>query len=307
MIAALICAPVAVPAAAPQQKNQAPGFYRLMLGDFEITALSDGTFPMEIGKVLIDIPPTELDAALRRNFLQNPAQTSVNGFLINTGAKLVLIDTGAGVLLGPSLGRLVANLQAAGYRPEQVDEIYITHMHGDHIGGLLSNRKPAFPNAIVRASQREADFWLAKSSMGAAPAHERQGFAQAAAALKPYIAAGHFKSFDGETELTPGIRAVPAGGHTPGHTIYVAESKGEKILIWGDTMHVAAVQFPDPAVAIRYDHDSAAAVAIRAALFADAAAHGYWIAGAHLSFPGIGHLRSAGRGYEFVPANYTVP
>jgi hypothetical protein len=72
-------------------------------------------------------------------------------------------------------------------------------------------------------------------------------------------------------------------------------------------MHVAAVQFPDPAVAIRYDHDSAAAVAIRAALFADAAAHGYWIAGAHLSFPGIGHLRSAGRGYEFVPANYTVP
>src|SRR5580658_2962445 len=128
---AFLCGTSAL-AAAPQLKTQAPGWYRMMLGDFEVTSLNDGTFPMDVDKVLSNVTPKQLDEDLSRSFLTKPVEESVNGFLINTGTKLVLVDTGAGTFFGPTLGKLVANLQASGYRPEQVDEIYITHMHPDH-------------------------------------------------------------------------------------------------------------------------------------------------------------------------------
>jgi glyoxylase-like metal-dependent hydrolase (beta-lactamase superfamily II) len=296
----------AVEAAAPQQKTQAPGYYRMMLGDTEITTLSDGTFPMEADKLLTDITPKQLDAALARSYLKGPIETSVDAFLVNTGSKLVLVDTGAGVLFGPTVGKLLGNLKASGYRPEQIDEIYITHMHGDHIGGLLLDGKIAFPNAVVRASQQEADFWLSKTHMDAAPKDRKDAFQAAMNMLNPYIAAGKFKPFNGDTELAPGIRSLAAPGHTPGHTLYAVESKGQKLVLWGDLMHVAAVQFPNPAITIRFDTDSAAAAAQRRKAFADAAAHGDWVAAAHLPFPGIGHLRAAGSGYVFVPVNYSA-
>jgi glyoxylase-like metal-dependent hydrolase (beta-lactamase superfamily II) len=292
-------------AAAPQQKSQAPGYYRMMLGDFEITALSDGTFSLKVSEVITGIAPKDLDAALARSFLSDTIELSVNGFLINTGSKLVLIDTGAGVYFGPTTGKLLASLKASGYRPDQVDEIYITHMHGDHIGGLVLDGKAAFPNAVVRASQKEADYWLSKANRDAAPPDAREGFDDAMAALQPYVSAGRFKPFAGDATLVPGLRAVAAPGHTPGHTVYLAESKGQTILFWGDIMHVAALQFPDPSLTDAYDADSAAATAGRKKIFAEAAEHGYWVAAAHLSFPGIGHLRSAGTGYTYVHANYT--
>ena len=293
-------------ASAPQLKSQAPGYYRMMLGDFEVTALSDGTFPMEADKMLTNIKPQELDSALKRSFLKEPVETSVNGFLINTGSALVLIDSGAGILFGPSVGKLLANLKASGYQPAQVDEIYITHMHGDHVGGLSVDGKPAFPNAVVRASQQEADYWLNKAHMDSAPKEQKDGYQGAMSSLNPYVAAGRFKPFNGDVELAPGIRAMATPGHTAGHTVYVVESKGEKLVLWGDLMHVAAAQFPDPSVTIAFDTDSAMAVAQRKKVFADAAAHRSWVAGAHLSFPGLGHLRAAGAGYSYVPANYTA-
>jgi glyoxylase-like metal-dependent hydrolase (beta-lactamase superfamily II) len=291
-------------AGAPQQKTQAPGYYRYMLGEYEVTALSDGTFSMDAGKLLTGITPKELDAGLARSFLKNPVETSVNGFLVNTGSKLVLVDTGAGTQFGPTLGKLLSNLKASGYRPEQVDEIYITHMHGDHAGGLSVDGKVVFPNAIVRAAQQEADFWLSKAHMDAAPADRKDGYQSAMDMLNPYVSAGKFKPFNGDTELVPGIRAVASHGHTAGHTLYVVESKGQKLVLWGDLMHVAAVQFPNPAVTIRFDTDSLRAAAQRKKVFADAAEQGSWVAGAHLPFPGIGHLRPADAGYDFVPVNY---
>jgi glyoxylase-like metal-dependent hydrolase (beta-lactamase superfamily II) len=295
---------LAAQAAAPQQKTQAPGYYRMMLGDMEVTALSDGTFQMDPGKMLTNITPEQLESALARAYLKNPVETSVNGFLINTGSKLVLIDSGAGTLFGPTLGRLLLNLQASGYRPEQVDEIYITHMHGDHVGGLSADGKPVYPNAVVRAAQQEADFWLSKSHMDAAPKDRQDAYQGAMNMLNPYISAGKFKPFSGDTELVPGIRARAAPGHTPGHTVYVVESKGQKLVLWGDLMHVASVQFPDPMVTIRFDTDSGMAAAQRKKVFTDAAETGFWVAGAHLSFPGIGHLRAMGSQYIYVPANY---
>jgi glyoxylase-like metal-dependent hydrolase (beta-lactamase superfamily II) len=296
----------AAEAAAPQQKTQAPGYYRMMLGEIEVTALLDGIFPMDTQKLLTNITPKQLDAALARSYLKNPVDTSVNGFLVNTGTKLVLIDTGAGTLFGPTLGRLRASLKASGYGPEQVDEIYITHMHGDHVGGLTADGKPAFPNAVVRAAQQEADFWLSQAHLDAAPEDRKDGYRGAMNMLNPYVSAGKFKPFSGDTELVPGVRAVAASGHTAGHTIYVIESKGQKLVLWGDLMHVAAAQFPDPSVTILFDTDSGMAAAERKKVFADAAKGGFWVAGAHLSFPGIGHLRTAGSGYAFLPANYAA-
>jgi glyoxylase-like metal-dependent hydrolase (beta-lactamase superfamily II) len=295
-------------ASAPQQKTQAPGFYRMMLGDFEITTLSDGTLPMHVGQVLKNVTPAKLDAALSRSFLKDPIDESVNAFLINTGSKLVLVDTGAGTGFGPSLGKLLSNLKASGYQPEQVDEIYITHMHGDHIGGLAVDGKRTFPNAVVHANQAESSYWLSKANMDAAPKDRKEAYQKAMDELDPYVSAGKFQPFRGNVELTPGIKSMAAPGHTPGHTLYVVESKGQKLVLWGDLMHVAAVQFSDPAVTIGFDTDPAAAMKAREEVFADAAAHGYWVGAAHLSFPGIGHLRAAAdEGYIFVPANYSVP
>ena len=306
VLAATLLVGAAAMAGAPQQKSQAPGYYRMMLGDFEVTALSDGTFPMDADKMLTHIKPQQLSSALALQFLKEPVETSVNGFLINTGSALVLIDSGAGILFGPSVGKLLANLKASGYQPSQVDEIYITHMHGDHVGGLVVNGKAAFPNAVVRASQQEADYWLNKAHMDSAPKEQKDGYLGAMNSLKPYVDAGKFKPFNGDVVLVPGIRAMATPGHTAGHTVYVVESKGESLVLWGDLMHVAAAQFPDPAVTIAFDTDSTKAVAQRKRVFAEAAAHGDWVAGAHLPFPGIGHLRAAGTSYSYVPANYTA-
>ena len=292
-------------AAAPQVKTQAPGYYRMMLGEFEVTALSDGTVPLPVDTLLTRTTKAHADQALARGFLKSPVDTSVNGYLINTGSKLVLIDTGAAKLFGPTLGNLVDNLKAAGYQPEQVDEIYITHMHPDHVGGLMAGEKMAFPNAIVRADQHDADFWLSAANLEKASADMKDFFQGAQASLNPYVAAGKFKPFNGDTELVSGIKAVAAPGHTPGHSIYVVESQGQKLVLWGDLMHVAAVQFPEPSVTIQFDTDSKAAALQRKRAYAAAAKQGYLVGSAHLSFPGLGHLRAEGKGYAFVPVNYS--
>ncbi|MEQ1685531.1 MAG: MBL fold metallo-hydrolase [Burkholderiaceae bacterium] len=291
-------------AAAPQVKTQAPGYYRVMMGDFEVTALSDGTVALPVDKLLTGTTAAKTQKTLARSFLKAPLDTSVNAYLINTGTKLVLIDTGAAGLFGPTLGNLITNLKAAGYQPERVDEIYITHMHGDHVGGLMAADKPAFPNATVRADKHDADFWLSQANLDKAPADMKGAFQGAMLSLNPYVASGKFKAFDGDTELVPGIKAVATRGHTPGHSIYKVESQGQTLVLWGDLMHVAAVQFAEPGVTIQFDSDSKAAAAQRKRAYAEAAKNGYLVGSAHISFPGLGHLRVQGKGYEWVPVNY---
>lgn len=311
VLAALAAGFAALPAAqaaAPLAKTQAPGFYRMMLGDFEVTVLSDGTVNLPVHQILTNTTPEKVQQDLARSYLRSPLETSVNAFLINTGSKLVMVDTGAGSLFGPTLGKLQAAIKAAGYQPEQLDEIYITHMHGDHVGGLSAGDKLAFPNAVVRADKRDAEFWLSSAQMDKAPEAAKGGFKGAMAMIGPYEKAGKFKPFDGDTDLVPGVKAMANYGHTPGHTIYAVESKGEKLVLWGDLMHVAAVQFAQPLVTIQFDSDSKAAAERRTKAYAEAAAQGYYVGGAHLSFPGIGRLRTEGSGYGFVPVNYrSVP
>jgi glyoxylase-like metal-dependent hydrolase (beta-lactamase superfamily II) len=286
---ALVAAPL-VHAAAPQVRTQAPGFHRVMLGDFEVTALTDGTLAVDADKVLRQ-PAAKTDAALAKAFLKSPVPTSVNGFLINTGTKLVLVDTGTGGAFEPTAGTLLANLKAAGYAPEQVDDVLITHTHGDHVGGLVKDGAAVFPNAVVH---------VGKADLDAAQAKPGNAFA-------PYAALKHLEPIEGAVELVPGVRAWPTPGHTPGHTSYLVESAGQKMLVTGDLIHVAAVQLDDPGVTVTFDSDPKAAEAQRAKAFAQAAKDGTLVAAAHLQFPGLGHLRANGKGWVFVPLNYTAP
>jgi glyoxylase-like metal-dependent hydrolase (beta-lactamase superfamily II) len=310
MLKRLLCTvlwlPLAAFAAAPMQKHSPPGVYRMMLGDFEVTALSDGTVALPFTDLLQRIDKLKAEQLMARSFLKDPIETSVNAFLINTGQRLVLIDAGAGNLFGPTLGRLPAALKAAGYQPEQIDEIYISHMHGDHVGGLVADGKIAFANAIVRADKAEGDFWLSKEKMAAAKKDEQPAFEGAMAMIGPYMTAGRYKPFDGDTQLVPGIRSIVTRGHTPGHAMYVVESKGQKLVLWGDLMHQAAVQFNDPSVTIVFDTDQDTAAKQRARAFEMAASEGYWVGASHLPFPGIGHLRADMHSYVYVPANYAA-
>jgi glyoxylase-like metal-dependent hydrolase (beta-lactamase superfamily II) len=299
VLAAALAAPAL--AAGPQLKGQAPGWYRVQLGGFEITALSDGTIDLPVDK-LLQQPPANTLRALQHAYLGVPLETSVNAYLVNTGSKVVLVDTGTAGLFGPTAGRVLANLKASGYTPEQVDEIVITHMHGDHIGGASST---AFPNATLRLDKRDSDFWLAPEQL----AKGGDGAKAVAALVKGFADTGRFKPFDGSAagvEIVPGVKAFPAYGHTPGHTNYVAESQGQKMMFWGDLMHVAAVQFPDPSVTVQFDSDPKVARPAREAAYAAAAKDGYYVAVTHVSFPGIGRLRADGKGYDWLPVNYST-
>jgi len=303
--ASLLLAPATASAAAPQQRTQAPGFYRTMLGDFEVTALSDGTIDLDVAKLLAE-PADKTDAALARAFVKGPVETSVNAFLINTGTRLVLVDAGAGTLFGPTVGKLLASLRAAGYQPEQVDDIFITHLHPDHVGGLTADGQRVFPNATLHADQRDADFWLSPANLAAAPESSKAFFQGAMASVNPYVAAGKYQPFDADGEPVPGIRTLASHGHTAGHTSYVVESKGQRLLVIGDLIHVAAVQFAEPGVTIAFDSDPKAAERSRDAVFKLAAKEGALVGAAHLQFPGLGHLRAAGKAWQWVPANYST-
>jgi len=300
---ALISAPAF--AAAPMAKTPAPGFFRIMLGDMEVTAISDGTTDLPVDTLLTHTTKQAVDKALAESFLKSPLETSFNGYVINTGTKLVLIDTGAGNLFGPTLGNFVANLKASGYTPDQIDEIYITHMHPDHVGGLTKDGMAVFPNAIVRADKLEADYWLSAANLEKADPTFKGFFQGAQASLAPYVTAGRFKYFEGNADLVPGIHAHTGKGHTPGHAEYVVESKGQKLVLIGDLIHVGAVQFAHPSVTIAFDTDTVSAEAERKAEFAAAAKEGYLLGGAHLQFPGLGHVAKDGKGYRWIPVNFT--
>ncbi|MCV2367634.1 MBL fold metallo-hydrolase [Roseateles oligotrophus] len=287
-------------AAAPQRKTAAPGFYTHMLGDFEITALTDGTSPLPDVDFATNLSPEDRDLILERNHFKLPSHFATNAYLINTGAKLVLVDAGMGVSKQKdwAMGRLLGNLRAAGYEPEQVDEVLLTHMHPDHVGGLLLDGKPLFPNALVRADVEELPAWQKRAEAGDAQAK------LVVARLKPYVDAGRFKPFAADTaqaELLSGVRAVAAHGHTAGHSFFAIESKGQKLMLWGDLILSDVLQFARPDLRLDLEHDADAILLVRQRAYAEAAAQGYLIGAAHISFPGLGRLRADGNSYQWLP------
>jgi glyoxylase-like metal-dependent hydrolase (beta-lactamase superfamily II) len=294
-------------AGAPEKKlTQVPGFYRVGLGDVEVTALYDGYVDLD-SKLLKGASAKELQSLLARMFIYNSkgTQTAVNAYLVNTGTNLVLIDAGAAKCFGPTLGNIQNNIIAAGYELAQVDTVLLTHLHPDHACGLLTNDgKPAFPNADVRVAKAEADFWLSENIAAKAPKDNQPFFKMARDSVAPYASIGKFKTFNVGDTLVEGLSAVPTNGHTPGHTSYVVSSKSQSLIFWGDIVHSYAVQFVKPEVAIEFDTDSPKAIITRKKLFADAAKNKLWVAGAHLPFPGIGHVRTEPKGYAWVPVEF---
>ena len=291
-------------AEAPIIKTQPQGFYRTMVGDIEVTALSDGKNMRSNAQQLqlLQGDKDEIKDLLNRSYPDGQAETSANAFVINTGSKLVLVDAGNGKMGSPAMGNVVNNLIAAGYQPENIDEVYLTHMHGDHVGGLVSGIERAFQNATVFANRIEAEFWLSDSNMNATPDSAKRTFQAAKATIIPYINAGKFKTFEGSINLIPGIRAEALFGHTPGHTVYFIESKGKTLVLWGDVIHVSAVQFENPSVTISFDSDSVEAAKARHQILALAAKNSWIIGGSHLLFPGLGYVRTnSDKGYTFLP------
>lgn len=293
-------------AEAPLQKTQVPGYYRQQLGAFEVTALNDGQIMLDT-KILHHASAQQLQRQLSTHRRPNPVPTAVNGYLVNTGKQLILVDTGAASLFGPGMGQLLNNLKASGYQPEQVDAVLITHFHGDHVGGLTTaDGQRVFPNATVYAAQAEADFWLSPEQAAKAPAGMQGFFKMAQASLKPYVEAHRLKTFSGNVELLPGVKAVATPAHTPGHTSYLFESDGHRLLVLGDLIHFSTVQFDLPRVTIDFDSDQSHAYATRKKIFDWAAKDQLLVAGAHLPFPGLGQIRSLGkRGYAWIPVDFT--
>jgi glyoxylase-like metal-dependent hydrolase (beta-lactamase superfamily II) len=288
------------------QKTQAPGFFRTKLGDFEITALYDGGGPGGYQVKMFGAKSDDVVALLKASFIDpEHIVASVAGFLVNTGEKLILIDAGAGDHWHSEvLGRLSKNLVASGYRPEQVNLVLLTHLHADHAAGITSlEGKRIYPNAEIRVAKADAEFWLSEEIAKKAPPDAREFFDIARKIAAPYISAGKWRTFEGREEFVPGVRAYPVPGHTAGHTAYEISSKGETLLVWGDVVHLAAVQLPEPEIGIAYDSGSPAAIKARLALFNDLAGKGTLIAGAHMPFPGIGRLRHDGSGYSWLPVS----
>jgi glyoxylase-like metal-dependent hydrolase (beta-lactamase superfamily II) len=287
---------LALPSAAGPHSEQAPGWFRYAVGDFTVTALQDGEINLPPSGFQ-GIPADQIQALSARAFSYSDkgVPTSVNAYLVDTGAHRILVDAGNAECYGWKLGGLAANLKVAGYTPNDIDIIVLTHMHGDHICGLVENGKKLFPKAAVWADAKEAAYWLDDKNK-ATPAGARAAVA---------LYGKDFHTFKPSDVIAAGMTIVPAPGHTPGHTAFRFESKGAVLLVMGDIVHNSFVQFAHPDVSVMSDTDRVQAIATRQALFAKAAAENTPVAGAHVPFPGIGRLRKDSNGYVFVPVEFT--
>ena len=295
---------IATPA---QARYQAPGFYRFQLGNMEITVLSDGTVPQAMDQLMV-AADGQVQQLLGERFETLPVETSMNAFVIHTGQQLLLVDAGAGTSFGPEVGNhLLRNLQAAGYRAQDIDAVLLTHVHGDHSGGLVDEQGTAiFPKALLYMAKAELAHWLSDSVKERAQPHHQSMFATGRAALAPYLQQQRVRTFEADDVLFPGISVIASPGHTPGHSFFRVQSAGQTLVIWGDVVHAAQVQFPAPSITIAYDTDQSAAAHMRLLAFQSAAREGYWVAAPHISFPGIGHVRQRAGQFEWVPASYSL-
>jgi glyoxylase-like metal-dependent hydrolase (beta-lactamase superfamily II) len=306
-LASLVASSNAALAAAPQRHDQAPGFYRLKVGDLEVTALYDGTGVFD--PHWLHGTRTEMDSVVKA-LHEDPhmLDTADAGFLVNTGKQLILVDAGAGAWWGGgAFGRLAGSLRSAGYTPEEVDIVLATHLHSDHVGGLTTqDGKRVFPNADVYVAKAESDFWLSAEIAAKAPKDAQPFFQSAQAIAAPYIEAGKWHTFRGSERIVDGMEVIPLPGHTPGHTGYEFSSKGQRILFWGDIVHAQRVQLQHPGITVVFDIDPTAAAATRNQFLLKLAREDVLIAVPHSSFfPPVGRLRKEGNGYSWAPVTFT--
>ena len=251
------------------------------LGSFSISTLSEGGGNGNVN-LLVGATPN----MLKMYAPDGTFPLATNAFLVHANGKIILIDTGYG-------RNLFKNLNSLGVSEEQVDVVLLTHLHGDHIGGLSKDGKAAFPNAEVYVAEKEYDYWINEAKNESA-----------IAALLPYTSKMHkftpVELGSKNENLFPGIQAIAAYGHTPGHTGFLIESDGEKMLVWGDVTHAMAIQMPHPEVALSFDSDKTMAIESRRKILEYVVKNKILVAGMHIIFPGIGTIQSTKKsGYTF--------
>jgi glyoxylase-like metal-dependent hydrolase (beta-lactamase superfamily II) len=260
---------------------------RFMIGDFEVTTILAGTTPREEPQGIfgMNVPAEEFAEVSRENFLSTEvSQFFFTPTVVNTGSELVLFDTG---LNGPDT---TAALQSAGYSADQIDVVVLTHMHGDHIGGMMTNGAPTFGNARYVTGQAEYDHWAAQGN---------EGFD---ANVRPMADRMTFLG-DGD-DAVPGITGMAAPGHTPGHMVYRLDSAGAGLVIFADLANHPVWSLARPDWEVRFDADKARAAESRRNILGMIAADRIPAIGYHMPFPAVGFVDTGTDGAEFrwVPA-----
>lgn len=278
---------------------QIPGVYHRRLGDVIVTALSDGYVDMGYA-IFRDLPEEEVRALLAREHRTSPPRISINAFALRWGGRTVLIDCGSQDIMGPTCGRLPDNLAAAGIAPEDVGTVLLTHVHPDHSNGLteVATGRRLFPNAEVVVHAEEVRHWFDDEAMARADERQKRRYFRAGRdQLGPYLA-GHLRTFDRESEVLPGVTAVPCVGHTPGHSGYIVSSGGESMIVWGDTVHVPEIQIARPEATMSFDTYPEVAARSRLRTLERCIAEDLLIGGMHVHFPGLAYLRRENGRYE---------
>jgi len=270
---------------------------RKQIGDITATTLSDGVLAAPLD-VVLGVERAEIERLAGRK-PGEPLPIAVNAFLLERAGKWALVDTGSGNSMGPTLGKLPENLRVLGVTPERIETIFLTHLHPDHSNGLVDDAGNAiYPNAEVVLHETEAAFWLDRDEASGATERIRRNIAKTKVTTAPYRERMRTVR-DGEA--VPGISALLLAGHTPGHTGWLIQSGKDSLLIWGDLVHLAAIQIARPDTGLVYDVDPQAACATRRRMFDRVAADKLAVAGAHLDFPGFGTIVRKGSGFAFEP------
>lgn len=275
-----------------------PGYHEKRVGDFSVTALFDGAAVYSTD-ILVGIDGAAASAMLERNLRPNPPVITINAFLVRTAGRTMLVDAGIGGARGPDLGHVPKQLAALGVTPDTIDTVLLTHLHVDHAAGLIDRAGGAlFPKARLVMHEAERDFWLDDAKEAAAPEAIKAAYETARTSTQPYR--DRIDVLRGG-EVIPGIAIEPLPGHTPGHSGYLLRSGGDALLIWGDVVHMPAIQFEHPDVGLTFDVDRAQAQHSRRGVLQRAASERLRVAGMHHEFPAFGFVRTSSDGYAFVP------
>jgi glyoxylase-like metal-dependent hydrolase (beta-lactamase superfamily II) len=291
----------AVPAA-----SQAPGFYRFKVGGFTVTTVHDGYFDRPLQGFVRNAPLEEVQKVLAESFL--PTESIRIPFTItflDTGSRLVVFDSGNGVLPPTATqGKMIQNMAAAGIDPAKVDLVVMSHFHGDHVNGLLNGAgAAAFPNAEVVVPAAEWAWWSDSGNETRSPEGQRANFANSARRFAPYQ--GKIRQVAAGAEVIPGIQAVAAHGHTPGHTCYLIADGNAQAMFVADTSNRPELLARRPEFHAVFDFDAPMAEAARRKIYDQVATDRMRITGYHFPFPANGYIAREGSGYRFVPADWS--
>src|SRR5215470_5528792 len=291
-------------AAAPAVGRQAPGVYRYSVGTYECTSINDGarTFPMPDWYVKNVSKEEALAAAEAAYMPKGQVTVPFNPQIVNTGSKLVLIDAGYGPGIAPSVGLLPAGMAAAGIDPKAIDVVVLSHLHPDHINGVkTADGSLAFPNAELKVPAVDWAFWMNDENMSKAPEGMMKNYFQN---TRKILAdqANKVTKYEWGQEVAPGITAIDAHGHTPGHTAFAVASGSARILIQSDVTNIPELFLRHPDWHVAFDIDPVVAAQTRHKIYDLAAAADITVVGSHLQRPSIGHVEKDGAGYRLVPA-----